>query len=238
MQQLILGLVLFIGGIVLNAICGRLRQGAAGTVPRDILEVREASARVREGQTAECTVRARLCADKPAKPPFGDNRAAYYETKVIALEGERKHVVFSESSAQRPYLQDTSGGEKLWVDMRALGNDAELMPSRMDIAQPDSPLPQEVSRRVAYEPGPSFTGYQVLEGWIPNETPVTLHGAITRQNGRLLAGPARHGTRFTYRTPEAADNRQQQNLRARIPLLIGAVAIIAGAVLVLVHFFA
>lgn len=235
MQQLVLGIVLLVGGVVLNAVCARLRPGAGA--PQEAIDVREASSRVRAGQAAACTVRARLCADKPACPPFGSSPAAYYETKVVAQEEGRAHTVFSETSAAQPYLQDSSGGEKLWVDMRAFGKGAELMPSRMDSALPGSPLYAQVEKRVSYEPGPSFSGYRVLEGYLPNGGPVTVCGAVSRENGRLVVGPGRRGAQLTYRVPQSGGQAQQRPaLRARIPLLAGAAAMVAGAVLVLVYF--
>lgn len=233
MQQLILGTVLLVAGILLDLIYNRMRQGGGGT-PAEVVDVREVSEHLKEGKSGTFTVRALLQAESPEPSALDGKENAYWEARVLALEGDRQREVYNGKSEKLPYLQDAPGEEKLWVDVPSFGDNAELFPSHMDTAQPGSPLFRAVEKLVRYQPGKEFRGYRVMEGCIRPGQQVLLCGTVRCQNGKLQAEAGVHGkSSFTYREPEEMTERAPLSLMGKVMLTIGAVAVIVGLVLVI-----
>ena len=232
MQQFILGAILLIAGILLDLIYNRMRQTDAK--PEQILDVREVSAHLREGKSGTFTVRAPLQTEQPSVSALDGKAAAYWEARVLALEGNRQREVYSGKSEGQPFLQDAPGEEKLWVDIPSFGDSAELLPSHMDTAQPGSELFRTVEKLVSYHPGKAFCGYRVLEGCIRPGQQVLLSGTVRRHDGKLLAQAGVHGqSRLTYREPEAASGQAQLSTSGKVLLAVGAAAVVAGLLLVI-----
>ena len=233
MQQLVIGIVLLAVGILLSLIYNRMRQGEGGTAA-EMMDIREVSAHLKEGQSGIFTVRAPLQAEQPGTSAFDETKKAYFETRVLALEGKHQREIYSGKSEAKPFMQDAPGEEKLWIDIPSFGDNAELFPSHMDTAQPGTPLFGAVERLAHYQPGNEFQGYRVLEGCIRPGQQVLFTGTVRRRDGKLLAeAGVRAKSSFTYREPEESQCRQPLSTSAKIMLALGAVTVVAGAVLLI-----
>ncbi|GEM_PF-1438502 len=233
-QQLILGAALLIAGILLNLIYNRMQQSGGTT---DILDVREVSARLKEGETGKFTVRAPLQAKHLAASPLDGKKNAYYETRILALEGKRQREIYSAASEEKPFLQDAPGGEKLWVDIPSFGERAELFPAHMETVIPDSPEAKQVEQLTKYQPGSDFRGYRLLEGCLQPGRQVYFCGEMYRKDGALIASGGFHKSNFfTYRQPDKTASPKKSSAAGKVALIIGAIAVIIGLAVILSHF--
>lgn len=227
MLQLLLGLALLAIGFLLQALCRRLRESDAAAQETP-LALRELAARPELGADRPVTVRGPVQAAQESKTPLAGLTAAYFESCVRTQAGK---VAFS-ARGGHPFLQEA--GQRLWLEVESFGNSAELLPVVMGAALPSTPLYEAARAHAACTPDTAREGYQVLEGRLPQGQELLARGFIRRQNGRLTLTGGR-GCFLTYRGQAPA---APHPWRRKALLLLGAAALIAGAVLLVYQLLA
>ncbi len=200
MEQFILGVFLIGISVVIGWLARRAhaaRQAAIGAP----VSVKQAAQRVSEGNAAVLTVCAPVYAQRRLRTAFGEKTdAAYYEAQVLSISGKAAAPFYTKAPHEREvYLQDAGGGEKLWVDVAAFGERAELLPDFRETARPGSPLFSKVEAKAPQRLSKAPDAYRVLEGYLPSGGAVTLRARIVRRSGRLFAQPDAKGSFLTYR---------------------------------------
>lgn len=232
MQQVMWGAVLLIAGMVLEIV---YRQKYMVKDSGETLDVTDTAALLKEGASRELVVRASMHAEPLSTPPLGGKEAAYWETRILALQKDGQKEIYSARSSGKPYLQDMPEGEKLWVDMASFGDRAELFPSRLETLTSEMPQFAEVSSLTDFTPSDEMHGYRVMEGCVQPGQLVTLYGTVERKNGKLLAAAGQNG-HFTYHKP-ADDKVPAPAASGRVLQCICAAVSLVGLILMLTSAF-
>ncbi|MGI5959055.1 MAG: GIDE domain-containing protein [Massiliimalia sp.] len=217
-MELLLGMILIIGGVAYSIYMYRKRVGQTADMREtstssvyDAVTMLKKAQKKKENSRCYVELKGQAKGDTLMKAPFSGREAVYYlnicrcvtektqngkdkEGNTRAYTAQKEHEIFSEHSSQCIYIQDAKTGNKIYVDVDRFGENAQLLKvwDRLESEVPSwlSNRPEWLAFQEAMDHNPDvrFLGCHLIEWIVSKDQDLYLLGELYRQEDQYYIG--------------------------------------------------